>query len=89
MLVANDADFVNRASRIASLSLRLNDPAGAVRWLEQASSAAPEDLHLVALLADAQLRARDRSSAIATVAAGLKKDPGNVVLLQLSRRARG
>ncbi|HYM22783.1 MAG TPA: tetratricopeptide repeat protein [Vicinamibacterales bacterium] len=88
LLVVNDADFVSRASRIASLSLRLNDAPDAVHWLQQASSAAPEDLHLVALLADAQLRAGDRAAARATVAAGLKKDSGNVVLLQLQNRAR-
>src|ERR1051326_2194784 len=63
LLVVNDADFVNRASHIASLSLRVNDPAGAVHWLEQASAAAPDDMHLVALLADAQLRAGDRAAA--------------------------
>jgi len=88
LLVVNDADFISRASRIASLSLRLNDPGDAVRWLQQASSAAPEDLHLMALLADAQLRAGDRAAARVTVAAGLKKDAGNVVLLQLAHRAR-
>jgi len=89
VLVTADADFVNRASRIASLSLRLNDTAGAVRWLQEASSAAPEDLHLVALLADAQLRAGDREDARRTIASGLKKDPGNVVLQQLAHRAAG
>jgi tetratricopeptide (TPR) repeat protein len=88
LLVANDADFVNRSSHIASLSLRLNDTATAVNWLEQASSAAPEDMHLVAQLADAQLRTGDRAAARATVAAGLKKDAGNVVLQQLARRAK-
>jgi tetratricopeptide (TPR) repeat protein len=87
LLVADDAEFVNRASQIASLSLRLNDPATAVRWFEQASSAAPNDMHLVAQLADAQLRAGDRAGARATVAAGLRKDSGNVILLQLKQRA--
>jgi tetratricopeptide (TPR) repeat protein len=87
LLVANDAEFVNRASHIASLSLRLNDPATAVRWLKQASLAAPDDMHLVAQLADAQLRAGDRAGARATVAAGLRKDSSNVILLELKRRA--
>jgi hypothetical protein len=43
-------------------------------------------MHLVALLADAQLRAGDRAAARATVAAGLRRDSSNVVLLQLQRR---
>jgi len=89
LLVSGDVDFVNRATHIASLSLRLNDAASAVHWLEQASAAAPEDMHLIAQLADAQLRTGDRAGARATVAGGLKKDAGNVVLQQLARRAKG
>jgi tetratricopeptide (TPR) repeat protein len=88
LLVVNDSEFANRAAHIASLSLRLNDAPTAVRWLEQASTAAPQDMHLVAQLADAQLRTGDRAGARATVAAGLKKDSGNVILQQLARRAR-
>jgi len=88
LLVVNDAEFVNRATHIASLSLRLNDAGTAVHWLDQASSAAPENMHLVAQLADAQLRTGDRAGARATVAAGLKKDAGNVILQQLARRAK-
>jgi len=79
---------VSRASRIAALSLHLNDAVTAVAWLGQAASASANDLRIVASLADAQLRAGDRSAAAATIARGLGKDPQNAALLQLARRAR-
>jgi tetratricopeptide (TPR) repeat protein len=85
-LVATDPDFVARASRIADLSLRLNDAATAATWLTQAASASPGDLRLVAALADAQRLAGDEDAASRTVAAGLARDPQNVALLALARR---
>jgi tetratricopeptide (TPR) repeat protein len=87
-LVSTDPDFVPRASRIAALSLRLNDGTTAVNWLTQAASASPNDLRLVASLADAQLRAGDRAAAATTIGRGLEKDPANAPLLALARRAR-
>ena len=87
-LTASDADFVSRAARIGSLSLRLNDPRTAVVWYERASDSSPNDLRLVASLADAQLRAGDRDAAKATIARGLEKEPRYVPLLTLARRAR-
>ena len=87
-LTTNDADFAQRAARIASLSLRLNDPATAVHWLTQASSSSPSDVRLTTSLADAQIRAGDREAAQATIARGLEKDPNNAALRILARRAR-
>jgi tetratricopeptide (TPR) repeat protein len=87
-LTTNDADFAQRAARIASLSLRLNDPATAVHWLTQASSSSPNDVRLTTSLADAQIRAGDREAAQATIARGLEKDPNNAALRILARRAR-
>ena len=87
-LVANDTDFLNRASRIATLSLRLNDAVSASEWFEQASSASPNDVRLIVALADAQLRAGARAEAQASVTRGLGKDPKNAQLLALARRAR-
>src|SRR3954452_12026860 len=58
-LTANDADLVPRAARIASLSLRLNDPQTAVHWLAQAVAASPNDVRLMISLADAQIRCGD------------------------------
>jgi tetratricopeptide (TPR) repeat protein len=87
-LVSNDAEFVPRAARIAALSLRVNDPVTAVGWLTQASAASPNDVRLLTALADAQVRAGDRSAAQATIARGLEKDPKNAALQALARRAR-
>jgi tetratricopeptide (TPR) repeat protein len=87
-LMGNEVDFGSRAMRIASLSLRLNDPDTAVSWLAKASSSSPNDVRLIAVLADAQLRAGDRTSARATVARGLEKEPNNPTLLTLARRAQ-
>ena len=87
-LMSNDVDFVQRATRIASLSLRLNDAPTAVHWLTRAASSSPTDIRLMAALADAQLRAGDREAAHATLARGLEKEPQNPALLTLARRAQ-
>jgi tetratricopeptide (TPR) repeat protein len=87
-LTASDADFVSRAARIASLSLRLNDPQAAVVWYERACASSPNDLHLVAALADAQLQSGDREAARATIARGLEKEPRHAQLRALARRTR-
>ena len=87
-LTSSDVDFVPRATRIASLSLRLNDTSTAVRWLTQAASSTPNDLRLMAALADAQFRAGDRDAARATLARGLEREPKNPALLLLARRAQ-
>lgn len=87
-LTSNDADFAPRAARIASLSLRLNDPASAVRWLTQAASARPNDIRLLTSLADAQIRAGARDAAQVTIARALEKEPKNPALQLLARRAR-
>ena len=85
-VVADDRDFPSRASRIAALSLRLNDPDTAVEWLDQASSASPNDTKLLALLADAQLKAGDAEAAHASIERGLAKDPANTTLRSLKLR---
>ena len=86
-LTSNEVDFVPRASRIASLSLRLNDAETAVRWLTQAASASPNDVRLMTSLADAQVRAGQREAAQATIARALEKEPKDPALLSLARRA--
>ena len=87
-LTSNVADFAPRAARIASLSLRLNDPATAVRWLTQAASSSPNDVRLLTSLADAQIRAGAKEAAQATIARALEKEPKNATLQLLARRAR-
>jgi tetratricopeptide (TPR) repeat protein len=87
-LTASDAEFAQRAARIAALSLRLNDPETAVSWLTKAVSSAPEDVRMISALADAQLRAGDRLGAQATIARGLAREPENPSLLVVARRVR-
>jgi tetratricopeptide (TPR) repeat protein len=87
-LTANDADFATRAARVASLSLRLNDPQTAVRWLTQAVSGNSNDVRLMTSLADAQIRAGQKEAAAATIARAQERDPKNPVLASLARRAR-
>jgi tetratricopeptide (TPR) repeat protein len=87
-LVADDTDSAAHATRIASLSMKLNDPPTAVSWLERASRMVPDDVRVLAQLADAQMRAGDSPAAQATIARGLEKDPTNQALLTLSRRAQ-
>jgi tetratricopeptide (TPR) repeat protein len=86
-LTSNDVDLAPRAARIASLSLRLNDPDTAVTWLTKAAASSPNDVRLLVSLADAQIRAGAREAAQATIARGLEKDPKNLTLLLLSRRS--
>jgi hypothetical protein len=87
-LVADDADTVQHAMRIATLSVKLNDFPTAVSWLERTLRMMPEDVRVLAQLADAQIRAGDVPAAQTTIARGLGKDPSNRALLTLSRRAR-
>lgn len=88
VLLPVDTDAVGRAVRIAGLSLRVNQPDVATTWLRRAQSARPNDLHVAAALADAQLKAGDRAGAQATVVRGLEKDPGNAALLALATREK-
>jgi tetratricopeptide (TPR) repeat protein len=87
-LTSSNADFTSRATRIASLSLRLHDPRTAAAWFDRAATSSPNDLTLLAALADAQLRNGDRDAAEATLARGLEKDPRHPQLLALTRRLR-
>ena len=87
-LVVDEDGLVPRAARIAALSLKLNDPATAVDWLQRASAVSANDTRLLGLLADAQIKAGDRSGAASTIAGGLDKDPRNTTLLGLRKRLR-
>ena len=59
-LTSNDADFVQRATRIASLSLRLNDPDTAAHWIARGLENDPTNaaLHILARRAN-ELRIRN------------------------------
>lgn len=87
-LVGDDREYPPRATKIGVLSLRVNDAPAAVAWLRRAATVAPEDVRVLAPLADALLRMNDRDQAQATIARGLQLDPANAQLLALARRAR-
>jgi tetratricopeptide (TPR) repeat protein len=71
--------------RLGDLSVRLGNPAGAVRaWRLAAGPAASAGL--LARLAEAELAAGDEDAARATVARGLSRDPRHPVLLVLQRK---
>jgi tetratricopeptide (TPR) repeat protein len=67
-LVGDDDKSLQRTLRIAALSIRLNDPASAVRWLRKAADANPSDTKVLASLADAQRKAGDDEGAAKTAA---------------------
>ena len=73
------------ATRLADLSLRLNDPAAAATYFLRASDGL--DANLLARAADAQLRAGDKEAALATATKALEKDPQNALALTIERRA--
>jgi tetratricopeptide (TPR) repeat protein len=85
-LVADEADFPARATRIAALSLRLDDVATAIEWLQKSAAANPADVKVLASLAEAQVRYGDYDAARTTIAKGLEKEPGNTQLLLISRK---
>src|SRR5262249_30216636 len=81
VLVADDPEFAAHATRIPMLSLRLNDIATAIEWLERTAAANPNDVRILASLADAQERYGDYAAAQATAARGLEKDAHNPQLI--------
>ncbi len=87
-LLADDAQLVSRATRIAALSMRLNDPATAAHWLQQAVDSNPTDVRLIASLGEAQFKAGDVDAARATIARGFELEPDQPALRALSRRVR-
>jgi tetratricopeptide (TPR) repeat protein len=84
-LAGDEAQSPSRTMRIAALSIRLNDPASAVRWLQKAVDANPSDAKVRASLADAQARAGDDDAARQTIERGLAIEPENPALLRLKR----
>jgi tetratricopeptide (TPR) repeat protein len=85
-LAPADVDVSGLAGRIGILSARVNDLPAAVQWLTRALSATPNDVRLLAALADAQLRNGDREGAHATIVRGLEKEPTNRALRNLKVR---
>jgi tetratricopeptide (TPR) repeat protein len=74
------------ARRIAELSLRTNNLAGAVTWYRHAADDMPGEVTLLVRLAEAQARTGDRAAARTTLATALQKDPNDRTALALQRR---
>lgn len=77
-LIGDDPDFIRRAVKIGLLSLSANDPTTATAWISRASAAAPDELHTLLELAQAQLAAGHRDAAQATLKHALQIDPATV-----------
>jgi tetratricopeptide (TPR) repeat protein len=87
-LTPDDGQLAWRATRIAALSLRLDDPETAARWLQRALDATPNDVRLLAGLGEAQLKSGDRDAARTTIERGLAIDPEHAGLRALARRVK-
>jgi Flp pilus assembly protein TadD len=84
--LAQEPEVGRLAPQIAEMSLRLGDPAQAVRWFARTIEIQGETPAALGRLADAQLRAGDAAAARATITRGLEKDPRDPVLRALRRR---
>ena len=87
-LVSSEQELSGRARRIGLLSLKLNDPKDAVYWLRNAHAALPDDIGVLAALAEALLRSGDQAAGRAMALLGLEKDPTDVALRNIELRTR-
>jgi tetratricopeptide (TPR) repeat protein len=85
-LVGDEKPLAIVATRIADYSVRLGEPALAVRWFDRAIDEAGPSAVLQVKLADAAYRAGDVARAHQIVDEGLAADPDNRPLQQLKRR---
>jgi predicted Zn-dependent protease len=85
-LMGDARPLVSVATQIADLSIRLGEPAVAVRWLDRAVDESGPSSTLLSRLAEAAIKAGDFERARAAVDEGLRAAPGDVRLQQLKRR---
>ena len=85
-LIGDEKPLAAVATRIADYSVRLGEPALAVRWLDRAIDEAGPSASLQLRLAEAALRAGDAARAQQVVDEGLASEPDNQPLQQLKRR---
>ena len=85
-LVGDEKPLANVSTRIADLSMRLGEPALAVRWFERAIDESGPSAALQLRLADAAWRSGDLARAHQVVDEGLAAEPGNRLLAQFKRR---
>ncbi|MEO5742398.1 MAG: tetratricopeptide repeat protein [Vicinamibacterales bacterium] len=86
VLVDDDRDEAVHAARIADLSMQLNDAASAVAWYQTSAALRPSDASLLSRMADAQSRAGQVESALATIKRALQKDPDHPLAHAVARR---
>jgi tetratricopeptide (TPR) repeat protein len=77
---------VAQSLRLGELSLKVNDPASAVRYFQLVEADSEGEPGVLTRLADAQWTAGQSDAARATVDRGLEKEPRNPQLLALRRR---
>ena len=85
-LVGDAQPLADVATRIADFSVRLGEPALAVRWFDRAVDEAGPSPVLLARLAEAAWMAGDIPRARQVVDEGLSVEPNHRALLQLKRR---
>lgn len=85
-LVGDERPLADVSTRIADLSMRLGDPALAVRWFDRAIAEAGPSAALRLRLADAAWKSGDVPRARQVVDEALAADPANRLLQQMKRR---
>jgi tetratricopeptide (TPR) repeat protein len=85
-LVGDAQPMAGVATQIADFSIRLGEPALAVRWFDRAMDEAGPSAGLSARLADAAWKAGDVARAHRVVDEGLSAEPDDRALLMLKRR---
>ena len=86
ILVGDDKPLADVSTRIADLSLRLGEPALAVRWFDRAIDDAGPSTALQVRLADAAIKSGDVTRARHVLDQALAADPGNRQLMQMKLR---
>ena len=86
MLVGDDRPLTSVATRIGEYSVRLGEPALAVRWFDRAIDEGGANSALQLKLADAAWKAGDVARAHQVIDEALSSEPDNPALRQLKRR---
>lgn len=87
-LIGDEKPLAIVATQIADYSVRLGEPALAVRWFDRAIDEAGPSSALQVKLAEAAWRAGDVARANQVIDEGLASEPGNRSLQQLKQRIR-
>ena len=85
-LVGDEKPLADVSTRIADLSLRLGEPALAVRWFDRAIDDSGPSMALQVRLADAAMKSGDTARARRVLDEALVADPGNRQLMQMKQR---